>query len=246
MSEVDLFGLENVLGYIKTYPNCNNISLKRNTAVLYTTPPNITQHQPAVDHFKEFVENHVMQQYGGNNFTMYKLHLNQQTKTKSQPIANPVIQFMESQVQPKPQIGKINIDNNGFTNREFIELASENAALKFQIKQLEQEIDELQTQVIELESELEQLEPSDKPKGIGDVVSDVLVKNADGIVMMLANKMFGGQNIAMAGVETPEQVLHQMLLVEPDFLEHLKLLLKLRKYNPDMYVMALNQLKNLV
>lgn len=250
-NDIDIIGFDKVLVYLQDYNNCNQIILKRATNQLYITPEDINTNQRAVEHFKSFVENHILSEHNGNNFTIYKLQLNNVNKAKKVvQLTNPNIQFNatpQSQFAPKP-MG--NIDNNGFTNKEFIQLATENAILKSKCDNLEQEVDELQSLVIELEAQIAETEPQEKQKGIGDVVSDVLVKNADGIIMMLASKMFGsspqGNPIGMAGIETPEQLLGQMLLIEPDFTEHLKMLIQLRKHKPDIYTMAVNQMQTLL
>jgi hypothetical protein len=56
-------------------------------------------------------------------------------------------------------------------------------------------------------------------------------------------------SLQIAGVNSDnnaEMLLKQMLEIEPQFGTHLKLLYNLRKSNPSMYAIALNQLENLV
>jgi hypothetical protein len=62
--------------------------------------------------------------------------------------------------------------------------------------------------------------------------------------------LFGGANnpsINLAGI--PDQdvnsMLNQMMLIEPEFPSHLSMLINLRKNKPDIYSMAVSQLKSL-
>jgi hypothetical protein len=64
-----------------------------------------------------------------------------------------------------------------------------------------------------------------------------------GIMTLLNNK---NQPISVAGVPGDVQhLINEMMQIEPEFPEHLSLLINLRKNKPAVYNIALNQLKSL-
>jgi hypothetical protein len=70
--------------------------------------------------------------------------------------------------------------------------------------------------------------------------------HADSIIGAIIGSLTNKNQVAMGGVPSDiNQLLNEMISIEPDFPEHLSLLLNLRKNKPAIYTMALNQLKNL-
>ena len=250
-NDIDIIGYDKVINYLVDYPNANQIILKRGANQLYITPENINELERAVDHFKSFIETHVLSEHNGNNFTVYKLQINNVNKNKKvTQLTNPNIQFNatpQSQHITKPMV---NTENNGFTQKEMITLVAEHMALTKENIDLKEERDDLQNMLNEAEQQIETSAPVEKPKGIGDVMTTMLEKNAEPLMAMLMGQLFGnakGQNpIGMAGIETPENLLAQMLLIEPEFIDHLKLLINLRRHKPEIYNMAVTNLQNMI
>lgn len=250
-NDIDIIGYDKVINYLVDYPNANQIILKRGANQLYITPENINVLELAVVHFKSFVQTHILAEHNGNNFTVYKLQINNVNKNKKvTQLTNPNIQFNatpQSQHISKP-MG--NTEINGFNQKELIILVAEHMALKKENDDLKEERDELQNLLTEAEQQIETSAPVEKPKGIGDVMTSMLEKNAEPLMMMLVGKLFGNANmqnpIGMAGIETPESLFAQMLLIEPEFIDHLKLLINLRRHKPEIYNMAVINLQNMI
>jgi hypothetical protein len=140
--------------------------------------------------------------------------------------------------------------DEGFTPRAYIELAREKAILEAKCSQLEDRI-------LELEDELEELKENqpneeNKPQGIGEVMNSALMANADKIIGVLCDKLFGGgQSMAVAGVEPTIDsdlkyiLFNEMCDLEPNFVDHLQMLYNLRKNSPVIYSIALEKLKSM-
>jgi hypothetical protein len=191
-----------------------------------------------------------------DNFKEYKLELygnaESDTNGKKTLFLKTTIQFNPTPgaliKSGAPSMGAMPKDE-GFTPREYIELAREKAILEARCAQLEDRI-------LELEDELEDLrenQPNEenKPQGIGEVMNSALMANADKIIGVLCDKLLGGgQSMAIAGVETAETDVKYMLFenmcaIEPNFPDHLEMLYNLRKNSPVIYSIALEKLKSM-
>lgn len=148
-----------------------------------------------------------------------------------------------------PSLGAVPKDE-GFTPREFIQLAQEKAILEARCAQLEERVLQLEDELEELrESMPEEGEEEAKPQGIGEVMNQALMSNADKIIGVLCDKLLGSSSVALAGIPEPTenkyQVYEEMCAIEPNFPQHLQMLYDLRKNNPFVYSVALDKLKSL-
>lgn len=104
-----------------------------------------------------------------------------------------------------------------------------------------------------LRKELESYNAEDGEEDIGAVpisqqIVNVLLPMAPQIIAGVMNWMNNNNNqpVAVAGVPSDlNQLMNEMIAIEPEFPEHLSMLINLRKEKPAIYTMALNQLKNL-
>lgn len=109
----------------------------------------------------------------------------------------------------------------------------------------------LQTQNQYLMEKIKELTEEDDDESIGRVsvgekLADVLLPHAPQIIAGIMNMFAKNTPIAVAGVPSDiNQLMNEMLAIEPEFPEHLSMLISLRKDKPAIYTMALNQLKNL-
>jgi len=148
-----------------------------------------------------------------------------------------------------PSMGAMPKDE-GFTPREYIELAREKAILEAKCSQLEDRIIELEDEIDELR-ENQPIEEN-KPQSMGEVMNSALMANADKIIGVLCDKLFaGGSSMAVAGVEPTNDIemkymlFNEMCEIEPNFTDHLQMLYNLRKNSPFVYAMALEKLKSM-
>ena len=99
----------------------------------------------------------------------------------------------------------------------------------------------------DLKFEIENPEKEEKP--VTMQIFESLLPHSDAIIGYVLEKIgIMKPSLQIAGVNTDsnaEILLKQMLEIEPQFATHLKLLYNLRKSNPSMYAVALNQLENL-
>lgn len=91
--------------------------------------------------------------------------------------------------------------------------------------------------------------PEKEDKPVTMQIFESLLPHSDAIIGYVLEKIgIIKPSLQIAGVNTDnnaEILLKQMLEIEPQFATHLKLLYNLRKSNPSMYAIALNQLENL-
>lgn len=99
----------------------------------------------------------------------------------------------------------------------------------------------------DLKFEIENPEKEDKP--VTMQIFESLLPHSDAIIGYVLEKIgIMKPSLQIAGVNSEnnaEILLRQMLEIEPQFGTHLKLLYNLRKSNPSMYAIALNQLESL-
>jgi hypothetical protein len=109
-------------------------------------------------------------------------------------------------------------------------------------------IQEMRKENEDLKFEAENPEKEEKP--VTMQIFESLLPHSDAIIGYVLEKIgIMKPSLQIAGVNSDnnaEMLLKQMLDIEPQFGTHLKLLYNLRKSNPSMYAIALNQLENLV
>jgi hypothetical protein len=109
-------------------------------------------------------------------------------------------------------------------------------------------IQEMRKENEDLKFEAENPEKEEKP--VTMQIFESLLPHSDAIIGYVLEKIgIMKPSLQIAGVNSDnnaEMLLKQMLEIEPQFGTHLKLLYNLRKSNPSMYAIALNQLENLV
>lgn len=253
MAKAEFIGIDSIVGYIEKYP-ATKIELFQGSRCVYEDHlDGDDTSEDLIDRFIRFAE-----VQPAHNFATYKLDVtwkkpgNKNSSKISPNIAfNPppggeyLNSFAKKETKNTSPSGDL-----GFSPREFIEattraaiLAEENARLKEEIEQLSEENEQLETQVPTGEQE---------PKNIGAVLSSALYANADKIIAVIADKLFGNgsaPSMALNGIPGQQVDVHalvnQMMLIEPEFPEHLQMLINLRKNNPTVYSIALNQLKSM-
>ena len=99
----------------------------------------------------------------------------------------------------------------------------------------------------DLKFEIENPEKDEKP--VTMQIFESLLPHSDAIIGYVLEKIgIMKPSLQISGVNSDnnaEILLRQMLEIEPQFATHLKLLYNLRKSNPSMYAIALNQLESL-
>ena len=249
MAKAEFTGIDQITGYIGKYP-IQKLELYQGSRCVYE---DFKSDQDTSDDVLDRFINFAMAQ-PEHNYATYKLDVTyKKPGNKSSSKISPNISF-----NPPPGGEYINpykkkestpspIGDLGFTSREFIEastrmhiLADENARLKAELDALEAENEELETQIPSGEGQ---------PQNIGTVLSSALYANADKIIAVLADRLFGtggSPSMSLSGVESDvNSLVNQMMLIEPEFPSHLEMLINLRKHKPAIYSMALNQLKSL-
>jgi hypothetical protein len=194
-----------------------------------------------------------------DNFKEYKLELygNQESDpaAKKTLFLKTTIQFNPTPGQlvrsSAPVVGSVSKDE-GFTAKEYIELAREKAILEAKCETLENKYLDLEDEIQELREQVETGADPQQPKTMGEVMNAALMQNADKIIGVLVDKLMGsGNNFALAGLEpvatteTKYQIFDAMCEIEPSFPDHLSMLYQLRKNDPMIYNIALAKLKNL-
>lgn len=130
------------------------------------------------------------------------------------------------------------VSSNELSQKELMDISRE-------IGKLEAENIRLQNQILEYD-EVDEEEQNIGNVPIGEKLLGVLLPHADSIIGAIIGSLTNKNQVAMAGVPSDiNQLLNEMISIEPDFPEHLSLLLNLRKNKSAIYSMALNQLKNL-
>ena len=132
------------------------------------------------------------------------------------------------------------LPSSDISQKELMEISRE-------IGRLEAENTKLQNQILEYD-EIDEDEQNIGNVPIGEKVLNVLLPHADSIIGAIIGSLTNRNNgnVAMAGVPSDvNQLLNDMISIEPEFPEHLALLISLKKNKPAIYTMALNQLKNL-
>jgi len=190
-----------------------------------------------------------------DNFKEYKLEL--YGNSEGDPNGKKTL-FLKTTIQFNPTPGAliktgapsmgVMPKDEGFTPREYIELAREKAILEAKCSQLEDRICELEDELEELREN--QPTEENKPQGIGEVMNSALMANANKIIGVLCDKLLGGVSMAVAGVppinDNDKYILFdEMCNIEPNFVEHLQMLYNLRKNSPFVYSMALEKLKSM-
>lgn len=195
-----------------------------------------------------------------DNFKEYKLEL--YGNAESDPAGKKTL-FLKTTIQfnptpgqlvkasAAPVIGSASRDE-GFTAKEYIELAREKAILEAKCETLENKYLDLEDEIQELREQVEAGGDPEQPKTMGEVMNAALMQNADKIIGVLVDKLMGNSNnFALAGLEpvvpadTKYQVYDSMCAIEPNFPDHLAMLYQLRKNDPIVYNIALAKLKNL-
>jgi hypothetical protein len=193
-----------------------------------------------------------------DNFKEYKLEL--YGNAESDPTGKKTL-FLKTTIQFHPTPGQLvrssapqgmgAIRDDGFTAKEYIELAREKAILEAKCETLENKYLDLEDEISELREVVESGSESAAPKTMGEVMNAALMSNADKIIGVLVDKLMGGNNnFSLAGldpvaIDAKYQMLDAMCEIEPSFPDHLTMLYNLRKNDPMIYNIALSKLKNL-
>lgn len=193
-----------------------------------------------------------------DNFKEYKLEL--YGNADSDPAAKKTL-FLKTTIQFNATPGQlvkpgapqvVGSTHDGFTAKEYIELAREKAILEAKCETLESKYLDLEDEIQELREVVETSGDQEQPKTMGEVMNAALMQNADKIIGVLVDKLMGNSNnFALAGldtaapVDTKYQIFDAMCEIEPGFPDHLNMLYQLRKNDPMIYNIALAKLKNL-
>ena len=250
MAKAEFTGIDNVISYIGKYP-VSKLELFQGSRCVYEDHKG--DHDTSEDLLNRFII--FAEAQPEHNYATYKLDVSfKKPGNKTVSKISPNISFNPppggEYINPykKKEMSTSTSGDMGFTTREFIEvttrahiLADENEKLRAELEALEAENEELESRVPE----------SDKPQNIGAVLQTALYSNADKIIAVLADKLFGGgstPSMSLSGIPGETDVhslVNQMLLIEPEFPQHLEMLINLRKNKPAIYSMALGQLKSL-
>lgn len=249
MAKAEFTGIDNVIAYIGKYP-VSKLELFQGSRCVYEDHKG--DHDTSDDLLHRFVN--FAEAQPEHNYATYKLDVSfKKPGNKTVSKISPNISFNPppggEYINPykKKDMATTSPGELGFTPREFIEsttraaiLADENEKLRAELEALESENEELQTKLPE----------SGQPQNIGAVLSSALYANADKIIAVLADKLFGAggnPSLALSGIGESDvhSLVNQMMLIEPEFPQHLELLINLRKNKPGIYSMALGQLKSL-
>jgi len=245
---VDIIGIDNVVALLEKYDvirmkvTCGTKDIKFDESIGddYTRD----------DMIAEFVED-VASNIPPTNYKKYKLEIVYKNKSfKNCSISYDFcfntntsnVSYWDKKENAKPSSADL-----GFTSQMYIEAATNRIILADENRRLKEELEEISAENEELERKIPN---GEQPQNIGSVLQSALYSNADKIIAILADKLFGGANnpsINLAGI--PDQdinsMLNQMMLIEPEFPSHLSMLINLRKNKPDIYSMAVAQLKSL-
>jgi hypothetical protein len=193
-----------------------------------------------------------------DNFKEYKLEL--YGNAESDPAGKKTL-FLKTTIQFNPTPGQLvrssapqamgSSRDDGFTAKEYIELAREKAILEAKCETLENKYLDLEDEISELREVVESGSAEAAPKTMGEVMNAALMSNADKIIGVLVDKLMGNNNnFSLAGLDPVDtdlkyQTLDAMCEIEPNFPDHLTMLYNLRKNDPMIYNIALAKLKNL-
>lgn len=251
MAKAEFTGIENIMGYIGKYP-VTKLELYQGSRDVYKD--HITDHDTSEDLLNRFIQ--FAEAQPEHNYATYRLDVYfKKPGNKTGDKISPNISFNPppggEYINPykKKEVSTSISGDPGYSSSEYIDA-------KIRASILEDENNKLRAAIEELEAENEELEArvpeGEKPQNIGTVLTTALYSNADKIIALLADKLFGagspGPSVALSGV--PEGIdahslLNQMMLIEPEFPHHLEMLINLRREKPSIYSMALNQLKQL-
>lgn len=244
MAKAEYIGIDKIYNLLSSN-QVVKIDLKKNSRSVFVDQ--ISENRTSDDIINNFINNFANIQ-PETNFATYTIHITNKRKADS---ISPDIAFypppggeyvnMYKKTQPSTN------SDLGFSTREFIEASTRMHILQDENARLREELEEISAENEELERKIPN---GEQPQNIGTVLQSALYSNADKIIAILADKLFGGANnpsINLAGI--PDQdvnsMLNQMMLIEPEFPSHLGMLINLRKNKPDIYSMAVAQLKSL-
>ena len=250
MAKAEFTGIDNVIAYIGKYP-VTKLELFQGSRCVYE------DHKGDNDTSEDLLNRFIIfaEAQPEHNYATYKLDVSfKKPGNKTVSKISPNISFNPppggEYINPykKKEMATSPTGDPGFTTREFIEastrmhiLADENQKLKEELAAIEAENEELESRVPE----------GSQPQNIGAVLTTALYSNADKIIALLADKLFGSggsPSMGLAGIPGEADVqslVNQMMLIEPEFPAHLEMLINLRKNKPAIYSMALGQLKSL-
>jgi hypothetical protein len=191
-----------------------------------------------------------------DNFKEYKLEL--YGNAESDPAAKKTL-FLKTTIQFNPTPGALVKSsaipavgypgNEGFTSKEFIELAREKAILEAKHEILTDKFEQLEDEIHELREAVETTPEDNQPKTMGEVVNQALYSNADKIIGLLVDKLMGtGNNFSLGNIEASapaNDLFNKMCTLEPNFPDHLLMLYNLRSNNPLVYSIALAKLQEM-
>jgi len=202
--------------------------------------------------FQEWIQDFIQD----DNFKEYKLEL--YGNSESDPGAKKTL-FLKTTIQFNPTPGQLVKaapavsglpKDEGFTAKEFIELAREKAILEAKCETLENKYLDLEDEIQELREAVETGEDPEKPKTMGEVMNQALYANADKIIGVLVDKLMGNtaNNFSLAGLDPGGdhyELYNAMCTLEPNFPDHLQMFYNLRKGSPLVYDVALAKLKSM-
>lgn len=252
MAKAEYIGIDKIIKLLNDNPPIK-LELKKGGKVVYTDQK--FDHDTCDDVINRFLNRFGYDQ-PETNFATYSLEIS--TKKPGLKTATKICPDISFNPPPggeyinpykKKEMATSTSGEMGFTAREFIEATTQAHILADENKKLRAELESLEAENEELES---QIPEGEKPQNIGAVLQSALYTNADKIIAILADKLFGpsnsGNSLSLSGIPGESDIqslVNQMMLIEPEFPEHLQMLIDLRKNKPSIYTMALNQLKQL-
>lgn len=247
MAKAEYIGIDNIHNVLSKYP-IEKLELRKGAKTIYIDQK--YDNETSEDVIYRFINDFAAKQ-PESNFATYCLELTyKKLGNKSSTKISPDISFYPPPGGEYVNMYKKQTTTNsdlGFSTREFIEASTRMHILQDENARLKEELEEISAENEELERKIPN---GEQPQNIGSVLQSALYSNADKIIAILADKLFGGVNnpsINLAGI--PDQdvnsMLNQMMLIEPEFPSHLSMLINLRKNKPDIYSMAVSQLKSL-
>jgi hypothetical protein len=250
MAKAEYIGIEKIVKLLNDNPPIK-LELKKGGKVVYIDQK--LDHDTYEDVINRFLNRFAYDQ-PETNFATYSFEIS--TKKPGSKLASKICPDISFNPPPggeyinpykKKEMSTSMSGEMGFTAREFIEATTRAHILEDENNKLRAELESLEAENEELESKIPE---GEQPQNIGAVLQNALYTNADKIIAILADKLFGaGSNPTMGLAGIPDNdvqsLLNQMILIEPEFPEHLQMLINLRINKPAIYSMALGQLKSL-
>jgi hypothetical protein len=244
----EIVGIDKILKYISKF-DFQKIKLSRGTETLYIKRAKEGESQnDIIEDFTEWVSDFIED----NNFRDYKLELfgtySTEINAKLSPVIKVVVAFHHKEAATTT--GAYRKENYSSTQpvdvEKYIAVATENATLREQMKNIEEKMDQLLADEDEDEDEVGSAAPQTFTEAINGALIGKIDSIVDVVLGMLAKQNAPGNTYAINGIVETDELLIKFRQVHPEIDEDIVRFYKLATEQPQFFTMVIGQLRKMV